>query len=308
MTTKSRCAISDAEATQPESDDPSVALREAAEAAQLPYQPGTLVRYGSNAVYRLPGEVIARVSRPGVSPDGARKQVVVARWLESVGYPAARVIDVDQPVEADGRAVTFWRSATDVEEYAPLNEVGNLIRELHALETPTHIELPELKPFGKDWEALPEYSGLASADAEFLRERYDWARLAFDALPYELEPGLIHGDANVGNVLLDRNGLPVLIDLDSVATGPREWDLIQTALFYDRLGWHTAEEYAAFVKAYGYDLREWQGYEDLADIREIAMTSWLSRQAATSEKSAREAAKRIDAIRTGGSRRDWSAY
>jgi len=307
-TTKSRCAISDAEATQPDSDDPSTALGAAARKARLRYKPATLVRYGSNAVYRLPDQVIARVSRPGVALDGARMQVAVARWLEEADYPATRVIDVEQPIEADGRVVTFWRSETDVEEYAPLDEVGYLLHHLHALESHPDVELPEVRPFGEDWEPLPDYPGLVPADEEFLRDKYEWARLTFDALPYELEPGIIHGDANVGNVLLDREGKAILIDLDSMATGPREWDLIQTALFYDRLGWHTAEEYAAFVRAYGHDILGWHAYTDLADIREIAMTSWLAKQAATSPKSAAEAAKRIEAIRTGASRRDWSAY
>ena len=39
-----------------------------------------------------------------------------------------------------------------------------------------------------------------------------------------------------------------VFDLDSFAVGPREWDLVQTALFYDRLGWHTREEYRTFVE------------------------------------------------------------
>src|SRR5689334_1502578 len=43
--------------------------------------------------------------------------------------------------------------------------------------------------------------------------------------------------------ILDEHMQAVLIDLDSVSIGPREWDLIQTALFADRLGWHTTEEY-----------------------------------------------------------------
>ena len=79
--------------------------------------------------------------------------------------------------------------------------------------------------------------------------------------------GVIHGDANVGNVLLDERGQAVLIDLDSFSMGPREWDLIQTALFYDRLGWHTEEEYRTFVEVYGYDIMQWDGYETLADMR-----------------------------------------
>ncbi|MBP2369920.1 phosphotransferase family protein [Pseudonocardia parietis] len=307
-TRDSRCAISDAKAAERESDDPAPALQQAASAARLAHDPSTLIRYGSNAVFRLPDEVIARVSRPGVPVDGAARQVAVARWLESVDFPAARVIDVEQPIEADGRVVTFWKSAADDERYAEIDDVAALIRDLHQLAAPAELELPALRPFGDPDDAVPLFPGLAEADESFLRERYSWARKTLPGLPFALPRGVIHGDANVGNVILDRDDRPVLIDLDSFATGPREWDLIQTALFADRLGWHSPEEYRRFVDVYGHDLRDWEGYEQLADMREIAMTAWLSKQAAHSEKSAAEAAKRIAAIRTGASRRDWSAY
>jgi hypothetical protein len=74
------------------------------------------------------------------------------------------------------------------------------------------------------------------------------------------------------------------------------------------LGWHTREEYRTFVEVYGYDLMAWGGYPELADMREIAMTTWLGGKAEESPAAAAEAAKRINAIRTGGSRRDWGAY
>ncbi len=54
---------------------------------------------------------------------------------------------------------------------------------------------------------------------------------------------MIHGDASVGNVLRDRQGAPVLIDLEGFAIGPREWDLGLTAMYYDSFGWHTRQEY-----------------------------------------------------------------
>jgi Ser/Thr protein kinase RdoA (MazF antagonist) len=54
--------------------------------------------------------------------------------------------------------------------------------------------------------------------AELARLRTEYARLDF-ALPQ----GAIHGDANIGNVLRDYHGNPVVIDLDDFATGPREW-------------------------------------------------------------------------------------
>lgn len=45
----------------------------------------------------------------------------------------------------------------------------------------------------------------------------------------------IDGQAEVGNVLL-RAGEPVLIDFERAATGPREWDLIDTAVTVARFG------------------------------------------------------------------------
>jgi len=56
-----------------------------------------LLRVGSNAVYRLKAPVIGRVARPGADSAEVRRTVAVARWLQSVGYPAVRVADVDQP-------------------------------------------------------------------------------------------------------------------------------------------------------------------------------------------------------------------
>jgi len=70
-----------------------------------------LLRMGSNAVYRLTAPVIVRISRAGADIEHARRTVAVARWLESVNYPAVRVLDVDQPVVLDGHAITFWEKA-----------------------------------------------------------------------------------------------------------------------------------------------------------------------------------------------------
>lgn len=275
-----------------------------------------LIRLGSNGVFRIGDNGIVRVAPPMARSstratilENAKKQIAVSRWLMSVGYSVTRAMDVVQPVEAEDCAVTFWESVGPETVFAPIEQVAELIRRLHDLDwPPATVDLPELLPFGGAGEPVPEFDGLTTSDAAFMRERYLWAREKFGRLEYPLGRGPIHGDANVGNVLVDSRGEAVLIDLDSFSIGPREWDLIQTALFADRLGWHTAEEYRIFVEVYGYDITQWEGYETLADMREIAMTAWLSNQARTSSGAASEAAKRIEAIRSGGSRRDWGAY
>lgn len=284
------------------------ALAQACELSGLGVRSAELIRMGSNAVYRLEGDVVARIAPSTRLLPNARKQIDVARWLEASGYPATRATSVEQPVEADGRVVTFWESISRDEIYAPIHDVGVLIRRLHHMVAPSGLDLPELRPFGAMDEELPRLAGLSAADAEFLRGRIEWARTSFADLPFALPEGPVHGDANVGNVICDDRGRAVLIDLDSFAFGPREWDLIQTALFFDRLGWHTEAEYRDFVDAYGYDIIKWDGYPALADMREIAMTSWIARKADTSASAATEAVKRIEAIRTGASRRDWGAY
>jgi hypothetical protein len=280
----------------------------ACEAAGIAQGHVELIRIGSNAVYRVGGQVIARIAPAARLFHNARKQIDVARWLEAADYPATRALPVDQPIQVDGRVATFWESISDDEIYAPIHDVGRLIRRLHHMVAPLDLDLPELRPFGAPGDELPPFDGLAVADADFLRRRVEWSRDSFAGLPFALPGGPVHGDANVGNVICDDRGHAALIDLDSFAVGPREWDLIQTALFFDRLGWHTEAEYRDFVDAYGYDIMGWDGYPALADMREIAMTSWIARQAATSTGAAAEATKRIAAIREGSSRRDWGAH
>lgn len=283
-------------------------LYDASAITGVPVESAELIRLGSNAVFRLNSDLIARVAPDLRLWEGAKRQIEIARWLERIDYPATRALPVEQPIDGSGRVVTLWESVCQGEDYAPIGDVARLIKDLHALDAPRDIDLPQLQPFGAPGCDLPELPELSQANRDFLRGRIEWAREVFPRLPFVLPRGVIHGDANIGNVLRADDGHAVLIDLDSFAIGPREWDLIQTALFYDRLGWHTEEEYRTFVDIYGYDLMEWEGYSDLADMREIAMTTWLGRKAGESVSTAAEAEKRITAIRTGASRRNWGPY
>jgi aminoglycoside phosphotransferase (APT) family kinase protein len=130
----------------------------------------------------------------------------------------------------------------------------------------------------------------------------------YAGLAFTLPPGVIHGDASIGNVLRDDHGHPVVIDLDGFATGPREWDLAMTAIYYDSFGWHTREEYQDFVRVYGYDIMTWPGYPAMRAIREFLMVTWVIQKAPEAEQAAAEATKRIAALRTGASRKDWQPY
>jgi aminoglycoside phosphotransferase (APT) family kinase protein len=284
-------------------------LNRACRIAGLDPESARLLRMGSNAVYRLSAPVIVRISRPGADADGARRTVAVARWLESVGYPSVRAIDVGQPIVIDGHAVTFWQAVSDDgDEYASVGEVAQVLVELHRLVAPDDLRLPLLEPFDKAAKRIETNDWLSSMDRDFLTETLAQMRESYDELDFMLPQGVIHGDANVGNVLHDSDGNPVVIDLDGFSIGPREWDLALTAIYYDSFGWHTREEYETFARVYGFDIMKWSGYPVMRAVREFLMVPWVAQQAGESPRLAAEARKRISALRTGASRKDWEPY
>jgi Ser/Thr protein kinase RdoA (MazF antagonist) len=284
-------------------------LQQACAAAGIDAEGARLLRVGSNAVYRLKPPVIVRVSRPGTDAGQVRRTVAVARWLESARYPAVRAVDVDQPVAVDGHLVTFWDAVSDDgDQYASTAEVAEVLVRLHALTAPDDLCLPGLAPFANAPQRIQASTWLNPEDRAFLTTMLARMRAEYDRLEFTLPQGVIHGDANVGNVLRDRDGDPVVIDLDGFAAGPREWDLALTAIYYDSFGWHTREEYEDFVRVYGFDIMDWPGYPVMRAVREFLMVTWVIQKAAESAQAAAEAAKRIAALRTSGSRKDWQPY
>jgi hypothetical protein len=281
-------------------------LAEACSVVGLDPDSAELIRMGSAAVYWLDGRrVVARVTRSLDQLPLAQREVAISRWLKRSGVAAIEVLDVPQPIVAEGHVVTFWESVSDREEYGSAGELGSLLRVLHHLPPPTDLDLPPFTPFDRTQERLARVDGLED-DRAFLIARAEHLAERYDELVFALDAGIIHADANVGNLLRTRDGAAVLADLDGFATGAREWDLLQTAMFYDRFGWHTESEYRDFVSAYGFDILSWDGYETLADIRELLMVTWLLQNAGSDPASRKEFAKRIKALRTGGSRKGWS--
>lgn len=284
-----------------------VTLRQACNVVGLDPTDARLMRLGTNAVFRLVDPVVVRIARLD-NLDEMTRTVEVARWLESDGYPAVRALAFDQPVVIEGSAATFWEALSDGETYASVSEVADLLSRLHALTPPEELILPSFEPFDRIERRLVVSTWLTDEDRIFLEELLGDLRESYSRLDFALGPGVIHGDANVGNVLRENMGHAVVIDLDAFAIGPREWDLIQTAIFYDRFGWHSHEEYRSFVKIYGFDIIQWPGYKVLRDIRELHMVTWLIQNANDSDEVAEEARKRIRSLRTGTGWREWQPY
>ncbi len=167
---------------------------------------------------------------------------------------------------------------------------GHLLYELHAL-TDSYEgvdELPRWAPIDHIAERLAQARGersfLALDDIVLLE--FWMERLASElvALPWALRPGLLHGDAHTGNVLNTSSG-PVVIDFDLISFGPREWDLVPTAVSSLRFRADRASV-ESFGSGYGFDIMSWQGWPTLKRLRELYMTSWLVTVAATPERQA----------------------
>ena len=285
------------------------ALRHACAVAGIDADGACLLRMGSNAVYRLKAPIVARVSRPGTDIDHVSRTIAVARWLESAGYSAVRPIGVEQPIAADGYIVTFWQALSeDGDQYASTPEIAQILARLHQLTAPEDLHLPPLAPFANAAQRIHASTWLTPGDRSFLTATLAALQDAYENLEFGLPQGVIHGDASVGNVLRDTSGSPVLIDLDGFAIGPREWDLALTAIYYDSFGWHTREEYEEFARVYGFDIMQWPGYPVMRSVREFLMVTWVIQKAADGDQAAAEARKRISALRTGASRKDWQPY
>lgn len=284
-------------------------LARACAAAGLDPEGAELLRLGENAIYRLGAvPVVARIARTVDYLPDVRTEVAVARWLESAAFPAVRLAGpADQPLVVDGRVVTFWELVAERTEYGTVAELAELLRRLHNLEAPPSLSLPQLEPFRRV-EPRIEGADLGEDDRVFLLARLEELRERYAGLEFVLPAGPVHGDANVGNIIRRRDGTAVLIDLDGFAAGPREWDLVLTAMYFEHLGWHTAGEYQRFAAVYGFDVLTWRGYPVLRDMRELIMVSWLSQNASESATLTAEVRKRIGDLRNGDGRRDWAPF
>lgn len=97
-----------------------------------------------------------------------------------------------------------------------------------------------------------------------------------------------------------------MMDLERFSIGPREWDLVSTAVRARTTSAVTPGDYDDFCKIYGYDVTEWSGYEILAGARELRMVTYACQHAATSPEWAAQAQYRVDCLRGRCGPRPWT--
>ncbi|MBM7169744.1 aminoglycoside phosphotransferase family protein [Streptomyces sp. G44] len=281
--------------------------RRALDAADLPVpvDGAELLALGENAVFGVDGLVV-KVGRaaPGLV-DRARRELGVAAWLERAGVPAARAVEAE-PRVVEGHPVTLWHRLPAAVRPAEPRDLGGLLRAVHELAPPS-FALPRRELLGgvERWLRLAG-DAIDSADADYLRARRDGFASAAAALTPHLPPGPIHGDALPRNVLVGPDG-PVLVDLETFSFDLREHDLVVMALSRDRYGL-APEAYDGFVRAYGWDVREWEGCAVLRGARETASCAWVAQHAPANPKALVEFRRRVASLRDGDTAVRWHPF
>ncbi|MFZ3492151.1 phosphotransferase family protein [Streptomyces sp. 5.8] len=277
-------------------------LHDITAAAGLSSVDATPIRLAENDIWLLPHIAVVRIARKGQEMAAVR-EVAVARWLKQQNVAAVRSLPVQQPVYAAGRAATFW------EELPPHRpgteaELAPLLRDLHQLPIPD-LELGTLDPFVRISERLEASATPSADDRAYLLDRLDDLRARWDQLPAGLPRCVIHGDAWGGNCAVTREGA-VLLDFERTSLGPPEWDLTSTAIAVDTFGSLSQAAYADFATAYGHDVRAWEGYPVLREIRELRLTTFALQIADQDQSAAIQARHRIECLRGRYGARPWN--
>ncbi len=275
-------------------------------AAAVPEMPAdaALLSLGENAVF-AGGGLVAKVGRDAALLDRARHELRVAAWLAGHGIPAVRAAE-PAPRVAEGRPVTLWHRLPDATGPAGPADLAVLLRVIHALPEPD-FALPPRDLLGgvERWLRLAG-DAIDPADAAYLRQRRDAFAAEAAALTPHLPRGPIHGDALPRNVHRGPDG-PVLVDLETFSGDLREHDLVVLALSKDRYGL-PADAYDAFVRAYGWDVREWAGCAVLRGARETASCAWVAQHAPAGAAARTEFARRVASLREGDATVRWYPF
>ncbi|MGW2689642.1 phosphotransferase enzyme family protein [Streptomyces sp. NPDC001414] len=264
----------------------------------------SLLALGENAVFAA-GDLVVKVGRDAELLDRARRELEIAGWLAEAGVPAVRAAEPKARL-VDGHPVTVWHRLAEPVRPAGPRDLAELLRIVHALPAPG-FALPPRELLGgvERWLRLAG-EAVDPADAAYLRERRDGFAAAAAALTPRLAPGPIHGDALPRNVHVGPDG-PVLVDLETFSCDLREHDLVVMALSRDRYGL-PAEAYDAFVEAYGWDVREWEGCSVLRGARETASCAWVAQHAPSNPKALTEFRRRVASLRDGDESVRWYPF
>jgi Phosphotransferase enzyme family len=291
-------------------DQARAVLDAAAARLGVPVHDARLLRLHSNASFALPSAgLVIRIATNPQALDRVATSIAVTRWLANRGFPCIIPAGIeDQPLVIAGHVVSAWRYVPTDAPAPSGAEIGGLLRDLHTQGDPPHPLRRLDDPLASVASALEEApDAMPRASRSWLADRIDWLRGQWSGMDFPLPAGLIHGDAHISSLMRATSGEIILGDWDHVATGPREWDLIQIHYMHRRFGQAGEDGIDAFTAAYGWDMRRWPGLDTLVAIREITGLSPYVRTAQTKPFSGRQLAYRLRTLQVGDTTARWES-
>lgn len=272
-----------------------------------------IVRCVNNAVYRLARDpIIVRITlTPGLRRR-AYAAVEAARLLDRHRVPAVQPArGVPQIVHVEQHVVTFWLRAADTGRTPTISELARLLRRLHRVPA-AGAALPRWDPVTDLRTRIHDARtrGWPDADLDLLARRCDAIEDALSTVRYQLPESVIHGDAQVGNLIATPGGA-IWCDLDTACVGPREWDLVPVAVrqlrFRPTAGQHRSDQHRQLADDYGFDVTRWPGFAVLRELRELKLAA-VGLPIARDTRSRTELRRRLHSIRTGDTTTRWTPY
>jgi aminoglycoside phosphotransferase (APT) family kinase protein len=282
-------------------------LAQVCAAAGLDPAGATLVRFTTNAVYRLASApVVIRISASWGLRHRVAKVVAVANWLAGHEFPSVRLLaGIEQPVVAGDYLATVWDEVPTGSHRPNTRDLATLLRRLHGLPTPA-FDLPAWAPLDDVDRRIADAEELADDDRAFLQDRRATLAEQLSTLEFPLPPSVVHGDAHLGNLIPGPDG-PVLCDFDSTSWGPPEWDLTPVLVAQRRFG-GSVRESRTLLRSYGFDVTKWSGFEVLRQVRELKLVTSVLPILRSNPGVAPELHRRLASVRSGDAGARWSRY
>lgn len=257
-----------------------------------------LLRNVNNAVFQLDRDpvVIRLVTLPSYIPR-AKLAVAAATVFAEHDVPAIRLLPgVAQPVQVGEYVATVWQAVAPTGPVPGGADLATLLRAVHAVPLPCRA-LPGWNPLVDFDNRVRHTTTMAAVDRDFLLYRSAKLAAAAAELTFALPSAVLHGDAHLGNVIPGPDR-PVLCDFDSCAVGPAEWDLTPIAVSSVRFSRPPAHQHD-FVKTYGFDVRDWDGFEVMHGIRDLKLITGVFPGAVTPPTVQAEFDRRMTSLRAG---------